>query len=123
MALVQTSDYMTCHNDILRSRRMRHRVLLQSPATVSDGQGGVTTTWQNIATVWAEVKEKTASEYSQANKLTGSVVYEITVRHRADILTATRIVYDSRNLNVTGVTDPTGVKRYLKLNCKDGVAT
>lgn len=114
---------MTCHNDILLSRRMRHRVLLQSPATVSDGQGGVTTTWQNIATVWAEVKEKTASEYSQANKLTGSVVYEITVRHRADILTATRIVYDSRNLNVTGVTDPTGVKRYLKINCKDGVAT
>lgn len=107
----------------MKCESMRHRITLQNPSMVSDGQGGWTTSWPAIATIWANVKEKAASEFSQAHKLTGSIKYDITIRFRSDVDEKTRIVYGARTLNITGVINPDGQKRYLNLICSDRVAT
>lgn len=96
------------------------RVTLQQPVTVRDAAyGGEQTSWQTVATVWARVTERMASE-ATAEGLQRVMTRQITVRirHRADVASTWRLQYGNRVLHITGVVEQ-GRREWLDLHCEE----
>lgn len=74
--------------------RLTERVVIQQRADVSDGQGGATTTWSTLATVWAAVLPRPAvAESLQAGAVTATGGYDIEIRYRMDVTAKMRLLW------------------------------
>jgi SPP1 family predicted phage head-tail adaptor len=94
---------------------MDKRVVIQSRASASDGQGGYTETWTDTATVWASIKPAKGFERYQAMKLETPVTHEVVMRYRAGITTKNRLVYDERIFDLKEVLNLDEANAYLKM--------
>lgn len=83
-----------CNADLVAS--LKRRVTIQSSTTVSDGQGGVTETWVDGATVHASVEPIKGYERYQAMQTQTPVTHKIVMRYRGDVTTASRLKYGDR---------------------------
>lgn len=93
---------------------LRHRITFQTLALASDGQGGQTETWTNLVTVWAYVRPMSANERLFAQKIEPLISHEVIIRHRTDITSEMRFIYDSRTFQVKAPFRPDERKFYLK---------
>lgn len=83
------------------------RVTIQAPADTDDGYGGtIPGGWADVATVWAQVRDKGGNEAMEHMRATGRLTYEITIRRRDGITTAHRLVWGGRALNIRKVPPP-----------------
>lgn len=87
----------------MRSGDLDRRITLQSFETVSDGAGGSTTTWVDLATVWASVQQQSGREYFALGTTQTEVKRVFRLRWRNDITTLQRVVYDGQNHNIDEV--------------------
>jgi SPP1 family predicted phage head-tail adaptor len=106
--------------------RRQVRVLLQNEApAVPDGAGGFTPSWVDLPPpADASVVPASAgvSEHLAAGAaLAASTTYVVTLPFRANVSTATRVLYGARTLYVTGVTDPDERHVELVLACEERV--
>lgn len=56
-------------------------LVLEAPVGADDGGGGVTTGWQALGTVWAEIASIRASEDQSGGRGVSTVTHRITVRN------------------------------------------
>jgi SPP1 family predicted phage head-tail adaptor len=80
--------------------RLRERVRIEYPLTVSDGQGGQTVSWVTLAEVFAEV-EPTNSYTTQRNladQVSARAGYRVTMRARRDVDASMRIIWKTHTL-------------------------
>lgn len=75
-----------------RIGELNRRLVLQEPVESADGQGGVTRSYQTVATLWAQVEPLGAGADIAAASLGASLRYRITVRVRDDVTTRHRFV-------------------------------
>lgn len=81
------------------SQRLNRRVTLQSKTEAQDDTGEVLPGgWTNFVTdgdgaIWAEVLDLTGREFISANAEQSRVQTKVTIRHRAGITTAMRLLY------------------------------
>jgi SPP1 family predicted phage head-tail adaptor len=94
---------------------LRHRVVIETPATAPDGAGGATATWDVLGTVWALVEPVAGTERIVAGQLTGVVTHVVTMRFRADVTGGMRVLYRGRTYRVLVAYDPDERRRYLTL--------
>lgn len=92
---------------------LRHRITIQTLALTSDGQGGFTEAWTDVATVWAQVKPVNANERLFAQKLEPLVTHLITIRYRSDITSTMRVSFDSRTFQIKAPYSPDERNAYL----------
>lgn len=116
--------------------RLRHRVYFKRPATqADDGYGNEETTAARFypavsGTVAAEVKPIRGTEQVLAARLTGTTVFEVTVRSCQALLalTAADIVVqvvggeDAKTFNIRSIVNPDLRGGDLVLTCEEGVA-
>ena len=60
---------------------LRHRVLIQQQVTTRDEDGVQTTSWLDVATVWASVEPLSAREFIQSGQTQAAVTARITIRY------------------------------------------
>lgn len=108
---------------------LNKRVLLQTLTEASDGAGGFTSSWATTATLWAAIDSISTSsaamgggEHRQAMQLVGSQFVRITIRYRAAVTTAMRVVLGSRVFNIRRVNNKDEQNRVLELIAEEGVA-
>lgn len=100
---------------------LRSRVTLQQKTRTSDGIGGATVSWTDVATVWANVKPVSSKEKYQAERLSKNASHAITIRHRADVNEQFRVLHNSKTFAVDGyVTDEEDKEKYTILYCSEG---
>jgi SPP1 family predicted phage head-tail adaptor len=78
------------------------------------------TTWNEHATVWANVKFLRGRELFQANQVHNEVTARVLIRYRKDVEPNMRIQYGTRSLDIVG--PPINVNeenRLLELMCKE----
>lgn len=80
----------------MRAGRLRKRVILQRPVETQGDTGGVTTTWVDVATVWAGVEPLRGREYESARARNAETTHRLVLRHRDDILQTWRIAFGGR---------------------------
>jgi len=102
--------------------RLRHRARLQAPTGNADGGGGTAAGWADVATVWAALAPLAARERLQAEQVAARATHRATIRWRAGVTAAMRLVVQGRVFAVRGVADPDGRRRRLEILCEEGAA-
>ncbi len=93
---------------------LRTRLALESPSRTSDGAGGATVTWQEVAEVWAAVRVQAGAETFALDRVAGKVSHEIIIRYRADVTPAMRFREGMRHFDIRAVFDPDGRRHWLR---------
>lgn len=104
---------------------LRDRVTIQTPTLAADAQGGRTTTWATLATVWALVAGAGANaEPLAAAAVTASAQYTVTLRYRYDVTAMMRLSWtpyrygSAKTLQVHSVM-PSHDRAWVKLECSE----
>lgn len=105
----------------MRAGQLNRRITLQAPVTGQDEYGQPLTGWTDVATVWASITDMTGREYIAAAAVQASVQTRITIRYRAGIVAAMRVLHGADVYNVEAVLERDG--QALNLMCVRGVVT
>lgn len=108
----------------MRSGSLRHRVTLQSPTGSRDAVGERTTSWTDIATVWASVGPLTTRELMAAGQPMSEVSHRVRVRYSSTIAAldaSWRVLFGSRVLVIQGVRNIDERNKEFELLCSEGV--
>lgn len=101
----------------MRAGDLRHRVTIQAPAEGRDSMGAVTSTWGDVATVWAAVEPLSGREYLAAGQMQHQVTTRIRMRYRDGITTKMRVKHGESYYDIQGVINIDGRNRELHLMC------
>lgn len=106
------------------AQRLRHRVQLQAPNETSDEAGGSSISWENVATLWAEITPLQAGRYERvfAEQLGERLTHRITLRYRADINSTQRILFGERLFNIRSVVNVGEAGVIAEILAEEGVA-
>lgn len=96
---------------------MNKRVAIQVDTQTPDGQGGFTSSWATIATVWASINPVKGYEKFQAGQLQTPVTHDILIRYRSGIITANRLLFNSRIFEIKEIINQNEDNVFLKLKC------
>jgi len=102
--------------------KLRHRVTIQNKVTLLDGYGGVTSTWQDVATVWASVEPLNGRELYAAQQVKAELTHRIRIRYMSGIKPEMRIAFDNRTFEIEAIIDPEERHESLELLCSEVVA-
>lgn len=83
--------------------QMDRRVTIQAPSTVQDAAGQPVAGWSDVATLWASIIDLSGREYIAAGGTQNMAETKITIRHRAGITPAMRVVYGADIYKITAV--------------------
>ena len=103
--------------------KMRYRVHLESPTSTVDAGGGLAQTWARLASLYANIKPISGTETFRQGKVSSDTTHELTIRYRADINTKYRLCYGTRVFSIQSILNLDERDRFLKLSCKEGIAT
>lgn len=110
-------------NGTLRAGSLRDRVTLQNPPATDDGAGGQVGGWTTVAVLNADVRPMSANQQLLAGAPQGVTVYRVTVRYRAGISSAQRLLWRGQALAITGVMNPDGNRVAAEIMCLGGLPT
>jgi SPP1 family predicted phage head-tail adaptor len=82
------------------------RVTIQRTVKTRDAVGQAIDAWEDVATVWAEVKPESGSEGFETDRRTNIQRVLFRVRYREGIDTTMRVVYRGQVHQIVGVSEP-----------------
>jgi SPP1 family predicted phage head-tail adaptor len=106
---------------------MDKRVTIQSKTDATDTQGGRSTTWATLATVWAAITPLRAAEVLAATAIGSQSDYAIDLHYRADVTPQMRVTWrpygasSARTFEIHGVQANPGMPQRLRLLCGEVV--
>ena len=113
----------------MRAGELRHRVTLQNPTDVQDGEGGFTQTWSTFASrIPAQVLPATVRNLERvvASSVQAHASHLVKIRYRPHVSTKTRVIWHDLGsdctLSATGVSDTHAAHIGLVLTCDEVVA-
>ena len=86
--------------------RLTRRVNLQQPVSTADGIGGFTISWQNFATVWAEITPKSGSVSVSDERVIGVKKITVVIRYIKNVTNAMRIQHGARFYQIVTILNP-----------------
>ncbi len=99
--------------------KLRDRLNLQQPITLSDGAGGFTTNWSDTAFVWAEIKSLTGRESFYADQYSSKLTHEITIWYKDNVKPKMRFVKGNRVFQIVSVINIEQRNQWLKCLCEE----
>lgn len=104
----------------IRAGDLRSRVTLQEKTEVGDGQGGTTKTWADTVTLWGKkVPTDTSGDALEAGQTVSRRRYTVTIRRRAGVTSAMRLVAGAQVLEVLSVGESDDFLDGLALDCRE----
>ncbi len=105
--------------------RLDERITVQNRTDTADGSGGYSSSWGALATAWALVEELSARERYFAGKVEHNVTHRVVMRYRTDVTSDMRLLRadGSTVLQIRGVREGDGRKRWTILDCEQGVGS
>ena len=92
---------------------LNHNIILEEAIRTSDGFGGVTTAWNEVARLWAGISGVDGREsLPDAERR-----LRITIRWRGGMKPSQRFTWDGRVFEIEAVRDPDGRARFLDCDC------
>lgn len=100
---------------------LNQRVMFERPARSVNDAGETTVTWEAAGLRWARVRPRKGWQVERARAVAVNTTHEVRIRYERTIEAGGdwRIVWRGRILNVTGVLDEDGRKRWLDLDCEE----
>lgn len=106
--------------------KMRHRVTIHNFTTARDSGGQPVETWNDGATVWAEVAPVSGRELVASGAVSAEATIRVWMRFRSDVSAASRLhclngPFKGLMLDIIGPPIPDGKCTRLEILCKQGV--
>ncbi|MEI8144255.1 MAG: phage head closure protein [Alphaproteobacteria bacterium] len=98
---------------------MRHRLVVEAPVEMPDGAGGVTRSYQAIATVWAEIEAVDGAERRLEDRLVQRNTFRITLRALAGLTAAHRFRKGDRIFDIHAIKELPPAGRYLQCEAEE----
>jgi len=102
--------------------RLRHQVTIIQAVSAPDGAGGLTKTWETLATVWAAVEPLRGREYFAAQQVTAEITHKVTLRYLTGVRPEMRVQFGDREFDIMAVINPQERNIYLELMCVEAPA-
>lgn len=102
---------------MLPAGRLNQRVTLQSKSVTRDGMGNEVVTWSDVATVHAAVEPVRGREFVSLRAAQSDLTTRITIRYRAGVTTAMRVLHDGATYDVREIINPRSRNESLELMC------
>jgi SPP1 family predicted phage head-tail adaptor len=103
-----------------RTGQLRHRLALEAPVRIEAEGGAAAIDWSPVAHVWAAIVPLSGREAVAGDSVRGVVTHELTLRYRAGIQPAMRLVTGSgRVFEIRAVRDPDERRRWLVCDCEE----
>lgn len=100
---------------------LNRRVTIQYKAKASDSLGGFTTTWTDLATVWAAIWPTTAKETIQAGQNVMTIAGRMRIRYRTNMRPDYRIKYGNKYYSISSIINPGMSNEWLDLLYREAV--
>lgn len=99
--------------------RLRSKVTFQRKSVTRSSTGADVDTWNNIATVWAQVKTMSGGEQERSDQRKSLTTYDIVARFRDDLRTADRILFEKRTFDILAINNMFELNSYLIFTCEE----
>lgn len=103
----------------MRIGDLNKQVTIQYQTRVTDNMGGFTTTWVDLATVWAAIWPVLANEQIQTMQSVMVTTHRIRMRYRGNVKISDRIKYGNSYFDIVSIINPNMKNRILDLLCKE----
>lgn len=95
------------------------RIALQSATVTNDPDyNEEVLTWATYATVWAKMEFHKSDEGEAQSREYAEMGLYFTIRHRTDVTSEHRIVYESNNYEIIGRPREIGRRQFLKVHAR-----
>jgi len=101
----------------MRAGKLVHMVQVQRATSGINEYGTPVDAWANLVKLRAEILERTASEFINAQGAGDKAVIVFRTRFVADLNNADRVQFDGQDYNIKEIT-PIGRKKGLELRCQ-----
>lgn len=106
----------------LAAGRLDQPVTLQRRVVGKDAVGQPSTTWQDVATVWASVRPVRGRDFLAAAGQQATFDAQVQIRWRNDVTAGMRVLWGTQPLEIVGEPiDADGARVLLELLCTHGV--
>ncbi len=102
---------------IVSGGRLDQRITIQQMTVAKGPLGGHQETWATLAVVWAETRDMTGRELFNAKGMGASSTQVLTIRWRADVKPAMRILFSDGTLARIEWIRRVTRKEYIELYC------
>jgi SPP1 family predicted phage head-tail adaptor len=100
---------------------MDQRIRLQQRVAGVDSLGQPSTTWQDVATLWAQAQPLRGREFWAAGQMQSEASVRFRVRWRSGVTTAMRVLWRDQAHDIVAVVDVDGGHHTLELLAAAGV--
>lgn len=107
---------------LITSAKLRQRIKVQRREDVRDAFGGVANSWVDVATLWAEVLDRSGKQIYNTDQQLNEVYTRIRIRFRRDVHPEMRVVFGGKNYDISSVLDLTGDGSFIELMCLRGAS-
>lgn len=83
--------------------RMRFRIEIEEPISLTDNDGFVTEDWIPVALVWADITPVSGKEYFESAQTLSEVTSKIYIRYYRELKTTMRIKCDDKIFNIQSI--------------------
>lgn len=101
--------------------KLRHRLVLEAPVETEDGAGGVTRTFENIATIWAAIEPLTFAEQVAAEARGARLTHRIVIRTGFDVTLRHRFKLGERVFRIAAIRDPDESGRFREISAEERI--
>lgn len=99
----------------MQAGRLNRRCVIQAPGTATDELGQPVPGWDDIATVWADIRMKSGLETIKAGAPVSTVQASIRMRYRSDITAGMRVMSNLTAYEIKAVMPDVSGRVFLDL--------
>lgn len=99
--------------------QLRHQVTIETLSRKLDAGGGSPDGWAAVATAWARIEPKSATERDHGQLLELSISHQVTIRYLGSVSPRERLRFGSRVFRIHGVRTPAEIRHILILDCEE----
>lgn len=107
--------------EVYNARELDQRVTFRREVQTDDGMGGHSTTWEDVAEVWAKVRPMSGNEREHSDRQNAQANYLIVIRARDDVDESCIAIWKGTQFNIRFVKYRPR-SRFLELEAEKGVA-
>lgn len=99
---------------------MRQRITFQSARKVKDGHGGWNLpSWDDFATVWAQVEPLSGREYYFAAQVKADLTHRVGIRYLAGLNEEMRIKFGDRYFEIESIIDLGELHKFMEILARE----
>ena len=106
----------------MRSGRLRHRLVLQSPSDTRDSYGASVPGWSTETTVWGAIEPLSGKEYFSQQAVQAEAQVRIVIRYNSSIQETWRITNGGMYYAIVSIINNDTRDRMQTIMCREGVA-